>query len=68
MATEGLAGAAVPGRMQRIERGSRSSRSSTTPTNPPLSAALLDALRPQVAGRLLVVLGAGGDRDRAKRR
>ena len=27
----------------------------------------LDALRPQVAGRLLVVLGAGGDRDRAKR-
>lgn len=30
-------------------------------------AAALEALRPHVMGRLVVVLGAGGDRDRAKR-
>ncbi|HSZ28561.1 MAG TPA: cyanophycin synthetase, partial [Pseudonocardiaceae bacterium] len=34
---------------------------------PAAVAALLDAVRAQVPGRLLVVLGCGGDRDTAKR-
>ena len=67
MAAEGLAGVAVPGRMQRIERGQPFLAVVDYAHKPAAVAALLDALRPQVAGRLLVVLGAGGDRDRAKR-
>ena len=60
-------GSRVPGRMQRIERGQPFLAVVDYAHKPAAVAALLDALRPQVAGRLLVVLGAGGDRDRAKR-
>ena len=67
VAAEGLARVAVPGRMQRIERGQPFLAIVDYAHKPAAVAALLDALRPQVAGRLLVVLGAGGDRDRAKR-
>ena len=67
VAAEGLARVAVPGRMQRIERGQPFLAVVDYAHKPAAVAALLDALRPQVAGRLLVVLGAGGDRDRAKR-
>jgi len=67
VAAEGLARVAVPGRMQRIECGQPFLAVVDYAHKPAAVAALLDALRPQVAGRLLVVLGAGGDRDRAKR-
>jgi UDP-N-acetylmuramoyl-L-alanyl-D-glutamate--2,6-diaminopimelate ligase len=62
----------VPGRMERVVAG----RGGTdTPTGvvdyahtPEAVAAALGALRPSTTGRLVVVLGAGGDRDRGKRR
>ncbi len=61
----------VPGRMERV--------TATTPTDrdplavvdyahtPDAVDAALRALRPTTPGRLVVVLGAGGDRDRGKR-
>ena len=67
LAAEGLAQVAVPGRMQRVERGQPFLAVVDYAHKPAAVAALLDALRAQVPGRLLVVLGAGGDRDRAKR-
>ena len=57
VAAEGLARVAVPGRMQRIERGQPFLAVVDYAHKPAAVAALLDALRPQVAGRLLVVLG-----------
>jgi UDP-N-acetylmuramoyl-L-alanyl-D-glutamate--2,6-diaminopimelate ligase len=67
VAALGVAEVAVPGRMQRIERGQPFLAVVDYAHKPAAVSALLDALRAQVAGRLLVVLGAGGDRDRAKR-
>ena len=52
---------------QRIERGQPFLAVVDYAHKPAAVSALLDALRAQVAGRLLIVLGAGGDRDRAKR-
>ena len=57
----------VAGRMERLKRGSRSPSSSTTPTSPTPSAATLEAVRPVTPGALVIVLGAGGDRDHGKR-
>jgi UDP-N-acetylmuramoyl-L-alanyl-D-glutamate--2,6-diaminopimelate ligase len=67
VAAQGIAGVAVPGRMQRVEVGQPFLAVVDYAHKPAAVAALLDALRAQVTGRLLVVLGAGGDRDRAKR-
>jgi UDP-N-acetylmuramoyl-L-alanyl-D-glutamate--2,6-diaminopimelate ligase len=67
VAAEGFAGVTVPGRMQRIEEGQPFLAVVDYAHKPGAVAALLDALRPQVAGRLIVVLGCGGDRDRGKR-
>ena len=67
VAAEGVARVAVPGRMQRVEAGQPWLAVVDYAHKPAAVAALLDALRAQVTGRLLVVLGAGGDRDRAKR-
>jgi UDP-N-acetylmuramoyl-L-alanyl-D-glutamate--2,6-diaminopimelate ligase len=64
---EGLARVAVPGRVQRVDVGQPFLAVVDYAHKPAAVAALLEALRAQVAGRLLVVLGAGGDRDRAKR-
>jgi UDP-N-acetylmuramoyl-L-alanyl-D-glutamate--2,6-diaminopimelate ligase len=67
VAAEGFAQVTVPGRMQWVEAGQPFLAVVDYAHKPAAVAALLDALRVQVAGRLLVVLGAGGDRDRAKR-
>ncbi|MHA6630136.1 UDP-N-acetylmuramoyl-L-alanyl-D-glutamate--2,6-diaminopimelate ligase [Pseudonocardia sichuanensis] len=67
VAAEGFAALAVPGRMQRVEEGQPFLAVVDYAHKPAAVAALLDALRPQVPGRLVVVLGCGGDRDRGKR-
>ena len=67
VAAPGFAELAVPGRMQRVDVGQGFLAVVDYAHKPAAVAALLDALRGQVDGRLLVVLGCGGDRDRAKR-
>jgi UDP-N-acetylmuramoyl-L-alanyl-D-glutamate--2,6-diaminopimelate ligase len=67
VAAEGFTRVTVPGRMQRVEEGQPFLAIVDYAHKPGAVAALLDALRPQVAGRLIVVLGCGGDRDRGKR-
>jgi UDP-N-acetylmuramoyl-L-alanyl-D-glutamate--2,6-diaminopimelate ligase len=66
-AAAGFAHMTVPGRMQRVEEGQPFLAVVDYAHKPGAVAALLDALRPQVDGRLIVVLGSGGDRDRGKR-
>ncbi|MGI5129359.1 UDP-N-acetylmuramoyl-L-alanyl-D-glutamate--2,6-diaminopimelate ligase [Pseudonocardia sp. CA-107938] len=67
VAAAGFADVRVPGRMQRIEAGQDFLAIVDYAHKPAAVAALLDTLRAQVPGRLLVVLGCGGDRDRGKR-
>ena len=57
----------VPGRMQKIEAGQDFLAVVDYAHTPDAISTLLDAVRPVTAGRLAVVLGCGGDRDRAKR-
>jgi UDP-N-acetylmuramoyl-L-alanyl-D-glutamate--2,6-diaminopimelate ligase len=66
-AAAGFAGLAVPGRMQRVEAGQPWLAVVDYAHKPAAVAALLDTLRAQVRGRIAVVLGCGGDRDRGKR-
>ena len=63
----GIATAEVPGRMQRIDAGQDFLAVVDYAHKPAAVVALLDAVRAQVPGRLLVVLGCGGDRDTGKR-
>ncbi len=63
----GIATAEVPGRMQRVDRGQDFLALVDYAHKPAAVAALLDAVRAQIPGRLLVVLGCGGDRDTTKR-
>ncbi len=62
-----VATAEVPGRMQRVDVGQGFLALVDYAHKPAAVAALLDAVRAQVPGRLLVVLGCGGDRDTGKR-
>ncbi|HEX2297374.1 MAG TPA: UDP-N-acetylmuramoyl-L-alanyl-D-glutamate--2,6-diaminopimelate ligase [Pseudonocardiaceae bacterium] len=64
---QGIATAEVPGRMQRVDAGQSFLALVDYAHKPAAVAALLDAVRAQVSGRLLVVLGCGGDRDAGKR-
>lgn len=59
----------VPGRMERVETGRPDQPLAVVDFahTPEAVGAALRALRPQTRGRLVVVLGAGGDRDPGKR-
>ncbi|APT92225.1 UDP-N-acetylmuramoyl-L-alanyl-D-glutamate--2,6-diaminopimelate ligase [Corynebacterium phocae] len=65
----GLEGVAVPGRMERIDRGQDFIAVVDYAHKPAAVAAVLDTLREQLGdtGRIGIVVGAGGDRDSAKR-
>ncbi len=58
----------VRGRMERVATRANGAQVVVDYAHTPDAlAAALEALRPHIAGRLIVVAGAGGDRDRGKR-
>ena len=57
----------VPGRLERVEAGQDFTVLVDYSHKPGAVEAVLRALRPVTLGRLAIVLGCGGDRDRAKR-
>ena len=57
----------VPGRLERVEGGQDFTLLVDYSHKPGAVEAVLGALRPVTGGRLSIVLGCGGDRDRAKR-
>ena len=60
-------GPGVPGRLERVDQGQDFAVVVDYAHKPDAVAAALATLRPLTAGRLIVVLGAGGDRDPGKR-
>ncbi|WP_032403948.1 UDP-N-acetylmuramoyl-L-alanyl-D-glutamate--2,6-diaminopimelate ligase [Rhodococcoides fascians] len=66
-AAAGLATVDVPGRVQRIDRGQNFLAVVDYAHKPAAVEAVLATLRESSRGRIAVVLGAGGDRDTAKR-
>jgi UDP-N-acetylmuramoyl-L-alanyl-D-glutamate--2,6-diaminopimelate ligase len=66
-AAPGLATVQVPGRMQRVDAGQPFLAIVDYAHKPAAVAAVLDAVRQHGAGRVILVLGAGGDRDHGKR-
>jgi UDP-N-acetylmuramoyl-L-alanyl-D-glutamate--2,6-diaminopimelate ligase len=57
----------VPGRMQPVRAGQAFTAVVDYAHTPEAVSTLLGTLRPVTSGRLIVVLGCGGDRDRSKR-
>jgi UDP-N-acetylmuramoyl-L-alanyl-D-glutamate--2,6-diaminopimelate ligase len=58
----------APGRLQRVGAGPRGGEAFVDYAHTPDGLeTVLSALRPHARGRLIVVFGAGGDRDRGKR-
>ncbi|GAA2407693.1 UDP-N-acetylmuramoyl-L-alanyl-D-glutamate--2,6-diaminopimelate ligase [Actinomadura vinacea] len=57
----------VPGRLERVDEGQDFTALVDYSHKPGAVEAVLTALRPVTEGRLVVVLGCGGDRDRGKR-
>jgi len=68
LVAEGMAAAGgVPGRLERVDAGQDFLAVVDYAHKPDAVTAALAALRPATAGRLIVVIGAGGDRDTGKR-
>ncbi|MFW0791674.1 UDP-N-acetylmuramoyl-L-alanyl-D-glutamate--2,6-diaminopimelate ligase [Gordonia sp. CPCC 205333] len=63
----GLAAVSVPGRLQRINDGQQFLAVVDYAHKPAAVEAVIATLREQTAGRIGVVIGAGGDRDTGKR-
>ena len=61
------AGGGVPGRFERIEAGQPFTVVVDYAHKPDAVRAALESLRPLTDGRLIMVIGAGGDRDPGKR-
>ena len=57
----------VPGRLERVDAGQEFLAVVDYAHKPDAVTAALSTLRPLTTGRLVVVIGAGGDRDRGKR-
>jgi UDP-N-acetylmuramoyl-L-alanyl-D-glutamate--2,6-diaminopimelate ligase len=66
-ALRGLADTVVPGRMEPVDAGQPFVAVVDYAHTPDAVATALAALRPATSGRLLTVLGCGGDRDPGKR-
>jgi UDP-N-acetylmuramoyl-L-alanyl-D-glutamate--2,6-diaminopimelate ligase len=67
-AIQGVAGlTGVPGRMERVDEGQPYLALVDYAHTPAAVTSLLETVRALVVGRLIVVLGCGGDRDRGKR-
>jgi UDP-N-acetylmuramoyl-L-alanyl-D-glutamate--2,6-diaminopimelate ligase len=60
-------GSGVPGRFERVDAGQEFTVVVDYAHKPDAVAAAIETLRPLTDGRVLVVLGAGGDRDPGKR-
>jgi UDP-N-acetylmuramoyl-L-alanyl-D-glutamate--2,6-diaminopimelate ligase len=67
IAAPAIAVATVPGRMERIDQGQPYLAVVDYSHKPAAVTSALSALRPLTSGRLILVLGSGGDRDRGKR-
>ena len=61
------AGGGVPGRLERVEAGQPFTVVVDYAHKPDAVEAAIRTLRPLTSGRVIVVLGAGGDRDAGKR-
>jgi len=57
----------VPGRMENVDAGQEFTAVVDYAHKPDAVTAVLSALRPVTPGRLIIVIGAGGDRDHGKR-
>lgn len=57
----------VPGRMEKVDAGQDFLAVVDYAHTPDAIETVLNALRPVTSGKLIVVLGAGGDRDKTKR-
>jgi UDP-N-acetylmuramoyl-L-alanyl-D-glutamate--2,6-diaminopimelate ligase len=66
-AAAGIADAHVPGRMQVVDAAGPVRGIVDYAHSPDAISRVLEALRQESGGRLIVVVGAGGDRDRTKR-
>ncbi len=66
-AVRGIAGVDVPGRMERVDLGQPFLAVVDYAHKPAALQAAIEALRQQASGRVAVVVGAGGDRDKGKR-